>query len=164
MAHRLDMSTSGILVAAKGVEAFKAMQSLFARRLVQKSYMALLSAVPKNKEGQISLPLLPDYMHRPRQMVDVANGKEAVTLYSIVSTCDNNGKVCAVAQLQPLTGRTHQLRVHCAHILGLGTPIVGDELYGLPDKRLMLHASQIAFEHPFTHKKVVLESAPDFLK
>ncbi|MBQ5730836.1 MAG: RNA pseudouridine synthase [Bacteroidaceae bacterium] len=164
VAHRLDMSTSGILVAAKGIEAFKAMQSLFARRLVQKSYMALLSAVPKNKEGQISLPLLPDYMHRPRQMVDVANGKEAVTLYSIVSTCDNNGKVCAVAQLQPLTGRTHQLRVHCAHILGLGTPIVGDELYGLPDKRLMLHASQIAFEHPFTHKKVVLESAPDFLK
>ncbi len=164
VAHRLDMSTSGILVAAKGVEAFKAMQSLFARRLVQKSYMALLSAVPKNKEGQISLPLLPDYMHRPRQMVDVANGKVAVTLYSIVSTCDNNGKECAVAQLQPLTGRTHQLRVHCAHILGLGTPIVGDELYGLPDKRLMLHASQIAFEHPFTHKKVVLESAPDFLK
>lgn len=162
--HRLDMSTSGLLVAAKGAEVLKAMQSLFARRLVQKYYTALLSAVPNSSEGEISLPLSPDYMHRPRQMVDAEQGKEAVTIYRIVSTCEYNGRECAVALLQPLTGRTHQLRVHCAHTAGLDTPIVGDELYGSPDKRLMLHASKIAFEHPFTHKKIVLDSAPHFLE
>lgn len=164
VAHRLDMSTSGLLVVAKGVEVLKTMQSLFARRMVQKYYTALLSAVPKSGEGEISLPLLPDYMHRPRQMVDVLQGKEAVTIYRIVSTHVYNGRECAVALLQPITGRTHQLRVHCAHTLGLDTPIVGDELYGIPDKRLMLHASKIAFEHPFTHKKIVIDSAPDFLE
>ncbi len=162
VAHRLDMSTSGILVAAKGREALKAMQSLFARRLVKKHYTALLSAVPKSREGRISLPLSPDYINRPRQMVDTEQGKEAVTIYHIVSTCEYNGRECAVAQLQPLTGRTHQLRVHCAHTLGLDTPIVGDELYGTPDKRLMLHASSIAFEHPFTYKQILLASYPDF--
>ena len=160
--HRLDMSTSGLLVAAKGVDVLKAMQSLFARRLVQKHYTALLSAVPKMNEGEISLPLSPDYMHRPRQKVDTEQGKEAITRYRIVSICEYNGRECALAELQPLTGRTHQLRVHCAHKAGLDTPIVGDELYGTPEERLMLHASKIAFEHPFTHKPITLDSIPRF--
>ena len=160
--HRLDMSTSGLLVAAKGVDVLKAMQSLFARRLVQKHYTALLSAVPKMNEGEISLPLSPDYMHRPRQKVDTEQGKEAITHYRIVSICVYNGRECALAELQPLTGRTHQLRVHCAHKAGLDTPIVGDELYGTPEERLMLHASKIAFEHPFTHKPITLDSIPRF--
>ena len=160
--HRLDMSTSGLLVAAKGVDVLKAMQSLFARRLVQKHYTALLSAVPKMNQGEISLPLSPDYMHRPRQKVDTEQGKEAITHYRIISICEYNGRECAVAELQPLTGRTHQLRVHCAHKAGLDTPIVGDELYGTPEERLMLHASKIAFEHPFTHKPITLDSIPRF--
>lgn len=156
--HRLDMSTSGLLVAAKGVEAFKAMQSLFARRMIDKCYTALLDGVPRSSEGEISLPLSSDYMNRPRQMVDFLMGKEAVTRYSILSKSVYRGRECAVAALYPLTGRTHQLRVHCAHSQGLDCPIVGDELYGSPGDRLMLHASRIAFEHPFTHRRVVLES------
>lgn len=156
--HRLDMSTSGLLVAAKGVEAFKAMQSLFARRLIDKCYTALLDGVPRSSEGEISLPLSSDYMNRPRQMVDFLLGKEAVTRYSILNKSVYRGRECAVAALYPLTGRTHQLRVHCAHSQGLDCPIVGDELYGSPGDRLMLHASRIAFEHPFTHRRVVLES------
>lgn len=161
--HRLDMSTSGLIVAAKGMELFKAMQSLFARRLVDKCYTALLSAVPKSAEGEISLPLSPDYMNRPRQMVDFKQGKEAVSKYRLVYTLQYNGRSCAVVQLQPVTGRTHQLRVHCAHVQGLDSPIVGDELYGSSDKRLMLHASRIAFEHPITGRLVEIESPVPFL-
>lgn len=158
VAHRLDMSTSGLLVAAKGVETLKALQLLFARRMVQKCYTALLSAVPEKREGEISLPLSPDYMNRPRQMVDSVCGKEAVTLYRVVSTLQYNGRQCAVVLLQPVTGRTHQLRVHCAHVRGLDAPIVGDELYGSPEGRLMLHASSISFEHPITGQKLQLSS------
>ncbi len=163
VAHRLDMSTSGLLVAAKGVETLKTLQSLFARRMVHKRYTALLSAVPKkNCEGKISLPLAPDYVHRPLQMVDKLCGKEAVTLYKIVSTLQYNGRECALAQLQPVTGRTHQLRVHCACTEGLDAPIVGDELYGSPEGRLMLHASSIAFEHPVTGQLISIESDADW--
>lgn len=158
VAHRLDMSTSGLLVAAKGMEVFKAVQSLFARRMVRKCYTALLSAVPKSREGEISLPLVPDYMNRPRQMVDKLLGKEAVTLYKVLSTLQYKGRECAVVQLQPVTGRTHQLRVHCACGEGLDAPIVGDELYGSPEGRLMLHASSIAFEHPVTGEMIALKS------
>lgn len=158
VAHRLDMSTSGLLVAAKGGRVLKALQSLFARRMVRKCYTALLSAVPASREGEISLPLSPDYMNRPRQMVDKLFGKEALTLYKVVSTLQYNGRECAVVQLHPVTGRTHQLRVHCACGEGLDAPIVGDELYGSPEGRLMLHASSIAFEHPVTGQLIHIES------
>lgn len=162
VAHRLDMSTSGILVVAKGVDVLKAMQGLFAQRRVKKCYTALLSAVPSVPEGEITLPLMPDYVNRPLQMVDFERGKEAVTRYRVAQTMQYAGSLCALVYLWPLTGRTHQLRVHCAHIKGLNSPIVGDELYGSPDERLMLHASSIEFEHPITRDLISIKSAPSW--
>lgn len=161
--HRLDMSTSGLLVAAKGVGAYKAMQALFARREVVKKYLALLDGLPVNPNGEISLPISPDYLNRPSQMVDYASGKEAVTKYEILSTVEYCGRRCAFVALYPLTGRTHQLRVHCAHKDGLDVPIVGDTLYGKSDRRLMLHAAFLWFVHPFTGEVVKLESDFQFL-
>ena len=163
VAHRLDMSTSGLLVAAKGVGAYKAMQALFARREVSKKYLALLDGVPLNVNGEISLPLSPDYLNRPSQMVDYASGKEAVTKYEVLSVEEYGGRRCALVALYPLTGRTHQLRVHCAHKDGLDTPIVGDGLYGKSDRCLMLHAAFLRFVHPFTGEVVELESDFQFL-
>lgn len=164
VAHRLDMSTSGLLVAAKGVEAYKALQVLFARREVQKVYTALLDGVPQNMQGEILLPLAADYDNRPLQKVDYINGKEAVTKYKVLSIEEGSGRRRALMELCPLTGRTHQLRVHCAHKDGLDTPIVGDTLYGCRDKRLMLHAAHLQFVHPFTGVPVSFDSVADFIK
>ncbi len=156
--HRLDMATSGLLVVAKNMDVYKVMQTLFAQRKVTKMYKALLDGIPAVESGVISLPLAPDYMNRPRQMVDLENGKEAVTHYEVVDVVNYMGHKCAYVALIPVTGRTHQLRVHCAHHFGLDCPIVGDELYGSSCKRLMLHASNIAFVHPVTGAEIVLES------
>ena len=125
-------------------------------------YYALLDGVPGSSEGEISLPLFPDYNNRPLQMVNYEKGKGAVTQYKILSVRDCGSKKYAFVELSPLTGRTHQLRVHCAHKMGLDTPIVGDALYGKPDKRLMLHAARLEFMHPFTGTLVSLYSAVDF--
>lgn len=160
--HRLDMATSGLLVAAKNVEVFKAMQQLFALRKVKKRYVALLQEVPAVDSGEISLPLAPDYVNRPRQMVDFENGKEAVTRYNVTGVINYKGACYTRVELFPLTGRTHQLRVHCAHRLGLDCPIVGDELYGNAGERLMLHASSLSFTHPFTGEEIALESDFEF--
>ena len=148
--HRLDMATSGLLVAAKGASIYKAVQSLFARRKVKKRYVALLAGVLPSAMGQISLPLMPDYENRPLQMVSREHGKEAVTDYSVIKELSYLGKQCTLVNLYPLTGRTHQLRVHCAHAEGLDCAIVGDELYGVADERLMLHATYLEFIHPVT--------------
>lgn len=156
--HRLDMATSGLLVVAKNIEVFKAMQALFAQRKVTKMYKALLEEEPVENSGVISLPLAPDYINRPRQMVDFEKGKEAVTRYEVIDSVVYNGQKRVLVALIPETGRTHQLRVHCAHQLGLNSPIVGDELYGTPCERLMLHASNIAFVHPVTGENIMLES------
>ena len=164
VAHRLDMSTSGLLVAAKGVEAYKMLQVLFARREVQKVYTALLDGVPQRMQGEILLPLAADYDNRPLQMVDYVKGKEAVTKYKVLSIEECGGRRRALVELCPLTGRTHQLRVHCAHKDGLDTPIVGDALYGCRDKRLMLHAAHLQFVHPFTGVPVSFDSVADFIK
>ena len=119
------------------------LQRLFEQRLVAKTYMALLEhPMPVGRRGTISLPLAPDLLHRPCQRVDEAHGKAALTHYRVV---DNIGGH-ALVELVPHTGRTHQLRVHCAHHLGLGNPIVGDRLYGTPAVRLMLHAARLAFD------------------
>lgn len=143
MVHRLDMDTSGLMVVALSDEAYHRLQDLFLQRKVEKTYVALLvRPMPVGEEGDIRLPLMPDYMDRPRQKVDVEKGKEAVTHYRVLDTVDGH----ALVALYPKTGRTHQLRVHCAHRLGLGNPIVGDVLYGTPDSRLMLHAARLAFE------------------
>lgn len=161
--HRLDMATSGLLVVAKSMQVYKIMQQQFAGRKVEKHYMALLDGVPQNFKGRIELPLAPDYMNRPRQKVDYENGKSAVTCYSIIDVVKYNGKECALVCFEPITGRTHQLRVHAASKDGLDCPIVGDALYGKVDERLMLHAASLKFEHPVGGNIVGLECKCDFV-
>ena len=143
VAHRLDMGTSGLLIVAKTPEVYRALQEQFVKHQVKKKYLAMLEEGRWKREdvrGQIFLPLRPDPMNRPRQVVDMEHGKRAVTDYEFISP--------NIVALYPQTGRTHQLRIHCAHPDGLGRSIVGDELYGTKGKRLMLHAAEIWFTHP----------------
>lgn len=152
--HRLDMDTSGLLIVAKSEEVHKALQKQFATHSFRKEYIAVLDGVPEGpKEGYIALPLRPNYADRPRQVVDLLEGKEALTHYII----NVEGDKC-IAYLFPMTGRTHQLRVHCAHHDGLGCPIKGDRLYGKRSDRLYLHAFKMEFQHPATDKTVVFEA------
>ncbi|MBQ4064364.1 MAG: RluA family pseudouridine synthase [Bacteroidaceae bacterium] len=160
--HRLDMATSGLLVAARSMEVFKVMQGLFAGREVEKRYIALLDGVPVESEGEINLPLTADYDHRPCQKVCYKDGKPAKTIFKQLRKVEYGGKECALLSLIPVTGRTHQLRVHCAHHSGLDVPIVGDSLYGKADERLMLHACYIAFSHPVNGERVELSSPAPF--
>lgn len=156
--HRLDMATSGIVVIAKDKATHKSMQQLFENREIKKRYVAIVEGIPKEGKGTIRLPLIPNIDDRPRQMVDFIRGKEAVTEYEIVET---NGSTTRLL-LYPLTGRTHQLRVHLASPLGLGCPIVGDNLYGHLGARLMLHSDAIWFIHPQTKKAVHISCAAEF--
>ena len=160
--HRLDMATSGLLLVAKSVDVFSALQREFAMRRVEKRYVALLDGTIATAKGEISLPLLADYDNRPRQMVDYCHGKEALTRYEVIEKIVYDGRECTKVAFYPVTGRTHQLRVHSAHAGGLNTPIIGDELYGSPDKRLMLHAEYLKFTHPVTGEVVELTAAADF--
>ncbi|MGN0233800.1 MAG: pseudouridine synthase [Bacteroidaceae bacterium] len=149
--HRLDMDTSGLMVAALTPEAYHSLQQQFLRREVQKTYVALLEVpLPIGQEGKIALPLRPDLEDRPRQMVDLVHGKHALTHYQVTDICNHHARVL----LRPFTGRTHQLRVHCAHPAGLGNAIVGDRLYGKVAQRLMLHAQQLSFTHPLTGQQM----------
>ena len=151
LVHRLDMDTSGLLVAALTKEAHHHLQRQFLMREVEKTYVAILEKpLPVGQSGEISLPLRPDIDDRPRQMVDYEHGKNALTRYR-VTDC-NNGH--ARIELHPLSGRTHQLRVHCAHPLGLDNPIVGDRLYGHTAQRLMLHAQELTFTHPTSGERM----------
>ena len=137
------------------------MQRMFEQREVRKKYVALLESrgnLAVNESGRIELPLAPDYINRPRQKVDFVNGKTAVTTYNVLSRTDDYIRI----ELFPHTGRTHQLRVHCASIQGLNAPIIGDELYGTRASRLFLHAEQITFVHPVTKKSLTLESKTPF--
>jgi len=143
--HRLDMDTSGLMLIALTEEKFHELQDLFLHRRIHKVYHALLEhEMPEGQEGDIDLPLCPDFDDRPRQMVDRRHGKPAQTHYRVLGNRDGH----ALLELRPITGRTHQLRVHCAHPLGLNNPIVGDRLYGKPAERLMLHAFSITIETP----------------
>ena len=160
--HRLDMATSGLLVAARSMDVFKAMQGLFASREVEKRYVAMLNGVPQQCEGEITLPLMPDYDHRPCQKVSFEEGKPAKTIFKLLRNVQCGCSECALMSLQPVTGRTHQLRVHCAHHLGLNVPIVGDALYGATAERLMLHASYVAFRHPVSGRRVEFSSLAPF--
>lgn len=152
--HRLDMDTSGLLVVAKHKTAHYRLQKQFRNREIQKTYVAVLDGepLPIGEEGRIELPLAPDLMHRPYQKVDKAHGKPAVTLYHVINE--------HLVELHPLTGRTHQLRVHCAHAEGLNRPIKGDNLYGRRADRLYLHAARIAFAHPTNGEEMVFEVKP----
>ncbi len=156
--HRLDMATSGLLVAAKSMEVYKELQRQFAGREVKKQYTAILDGMPRKSEGVIELPLAADYDNRPRQKVDYLNGKPAITRYKVIGAVERDGRQCAVVCFEPVTGRTHQLRVHAAHKDGLDCPIVGDALYGTLNERLMLHASCISFVHPVEKEPVILDS------
>jgi tRNA pseudouridine32 synthase/23S rRNA pseudouridine746 synthase len=160
--HRLDMATSGVLLAAKSMEVYKEMQRQFASREVRKEYMALLDGVPSADEGVIELPLSADYENRPRQKVDHDGGKEAVTRYRVLDTLERDGRQCALVRFEPLTGRTHQLRVHAAHKCGLDTPIVGDGLYGNVATRLMLHAASLEFVHPLSGVRTKIDAKVPF--
>ena len=152
--HRLDMDTSGLLLVAKHKIAHYHLQKQFKDREIHKAYVAVLDGepMPIGEEGRIELPLSPDLMHRPFQKVDKEHGKTAVTLYHVVGEY--------VVELHPLTGRTHQLRVHCAHSEGLNHPIKGDNLYGRRADRLYLHAARIAFAHPGSGEKMEFERMP----
>ena len=160
LVHRLDMDTSGLLLVAYGIGVYKNLQAQFAARGVKKRYAALLDGVPdRPRQGIVSLPLSADPLDRPYQKVDREGGKEAVTEYRIMGVDGGRARI----ELFPLTGRTHQLRVHCAHPGGLGTPIVGDRLYGHPGGRLCLHAEMLSFMHPVTGKKITLERRRAFV-
>lgn len=180
--HRLDMHTSGLVVVAKTKDVHKQLQEAFAQRQITKVYEALLQGVISTPEGSISLPLSPDIADRPRQIVDPEHGKPATTLYRVIDRRDGITRI----EFRPLTGRTHQLRVHAAHRQGLNAPIVGDQLYGTqltPDERLnmpaqslglqpqrlgqhpqrlCLHARNLQFVHPVTHQPLSFTSPTPF--
>ena len=158
--HRLDMSTSGVMMIAKTEFAYHRLQKAFLNHQIQKKYVAIISGKVIPEKGIISLPLMPDYLDRPRQIADHELGKEAITEYEVLEPVDDSHLRIA---LYPKTGRTHQLRVHCAHQEGLNAPILGDPLYGNEKAaRLHLHAEEITFEHPLTGKKMTITRKADF--
>ncbi|KQC33898.1 pseudouridine synthase [Nonlabens sp. YIK11] len=156
--HRLDMSTSGILLVAKTMEAYHHLQQQFLKRTVEKRYVAVLNGHLEKESGFIDLPLRVDLDNRPCQLVDFEFGKSARTRFEVIERNDHKTKV----HFFPITGRTHQLRVHAAHVDGLNAPIVGDDLYGTTDSRLHLHAEQIIFEHPLSRKRITLNVPAPF--
>jgi tRNA pseudouridine32 synthase/23S rRNA pseudouridine746 synthase len=156
--HRLDMSTSGLLIVAKNKAAHQQLQRQFIKRNVKKRYVALLDGIIQEDEGVIDLPLRVDLDDRPRQLVCYEHGKNAVTHWKVIKRTDTQ----TLIHFYPITGRTHQLRVHAAHSLGLNAPIVGDDLYGTKADRLHLHAEWIQVNHPVTHKKIQFQVDPDF--
>lgn len=188
--HRLDMATSGLMIIAKTEFAYHRLQNDFLHHQVQKKYIAIIGCKDQDacdkiwekakkqkkdmrdelkerrassnaaEKQKISLPLMPDYLDRPRQIVDHEQGKEAITEYEVLEPVDDSHLRIA---LYPKTGRTHQLRVHCAHQEGLNAPILGDPLYGNEKAaRLHLHAEEITFEHPLTGKKMTITRKADF--
>ena len=154
--HRLDMATSGVLVFAKTKEAHYELQRQFAEREAKKRYIADIAGAVSQESGLISLPLRLDPLNRPRQVVDHEHGKPAVTHFKVLSVTETpEGTVTRLA-LSPQTGRTHQLRLHCAHAEGLSAPIIGDELYGTKADRLHLHAELLVLRHPATGRSLRL--------
>jgi tRNA pseudouridine32 synthase/23S rRNA pseudouridine746 synthase len=158
--HRLDMDTSGILLFARNADAQRAMSRLFEQRRIHKVYLARVWGVPKDTKGSINLPLITDWPNRPRQKIDFSRGKPALTHYQLIIS---NGQH-SLLQLTPVTGRSHQLRLHMS---ALGHPILGDPLYGIAQSRcasprLLLHAEQLAFEHPFSGKALHLRCEAEF--
>ena len=155
LVHRLDMSTSGVLLIAKSEYIYVKLQQQFIKRSIKKRYIAVLAGKLENNSGKIDLPLRVDLNDRPRQLVCYDYGKKATTQWKRVKSTNSETMVA----FYPITGRTHQLRVHAAHVSGLNTPIKGDDLYGKKAKRLFLHAQKLEFVHPITKKKVIV-SAP----
>ncbi|HMR88130.1 MAG TPA: RluA family pseudouridine synthase, partial [Saprospiraceae bacterium] len=151
--HRLDMSTSGIMILARDKDSHFHIQNQFIRHKITKKYIALLDGIVKSDAGTINLPLRVDLDDRPRQVVCHTYGKASITKWERLEIKKNQTRVA----FYPQTGRTHQLRVHAAHQLGLGIPIIGDDLYGSRADRLFLHAAAISFIHPSTKQKMNIE-------
>ena len=156
--HRLDMSTSGLIVIGKTKEIYTQLQSQFVKRTVRKRYIALLDGKVEHDEGYIDLPLQLDINNRPYQKVEYEFGKSARTRYEVIERKDGKTKV----YFYPITGRTHQLRVHAAHAKGLNAPIVGDDLYGIKGDRLHLHAEMIKFVHPVHNEELTFKVSAEF--
>lgn len=156
--HRLDMSTSGLMVIALSKAVHKILQKQFINRTVKKRYVALLEGEITEQEGIIDLPLRVDLDDRPRQLVCYQYGKTAKTKWQVI---ERNNKYTKV-YFYPITGRTHQLRVHSAHIFGLNTPIVGDDLYGHKSSRLHLHAETLELNHPVTRESMHFQVEAEF--
>ncbi len=152
--HRLDQATSGLVVIAKTREVQRLLRQQFENRKVNKTYLALLDGEPANNEGFIDLPIRPDLNDRPRQVVDLKHGKQAITEYRVIERRHDK----TLVEFKPLTGRTHQLRVHASHPQGLNCPITGDMLYGTASDRLYLHAKTISFFHPITRENLCFTS------
>ncbi len=157
-AHRLDMATSGLMIIAKDEDCYKNLQAQFLNRQIKKRYEAILDGIITEENGKIELPLRVDLDNRPQQMVCYEHGKKTLTQWKKMSVDKNTTRMA----FYPITGRTHQLRVHAAHTLGLNTPILGDALYGTESQRLLLHAGSIEFTHPQTQKKMVFKSKVPF--
>jgi tRNA pseudouridine32 synthase/23S rRNA pseudouridine746 synthase len=156
--HRLDMATSGLLMLALNERAHKHLQQQFMNKEVNKRYVATIEGKLEKTSGEICLPLRGDFDDRPKQMVCHEHGKYAETHWQIIEEVDNTSKLF----LYPITGRTHQLRMHCAHPDGLNLPIIGDSLYGNSADRLHLHAQRLSFTHPITKELLTFEVAEDF--
>lgn len=162
LVHRLDMDTSGLMVFAKTREVHKALQQQFEHRKITKRYSAVLSDTPIGLGGRVLLPLRLDIDNRPVQVVCFKHGKLASTLWRCVPDEAMGGSLGTRVVFTPFTGRTHQLRVHAAHPLGLNSPIIGDRLYGKEAERLMLHADYLGFTHPVTGKSVQITCGAPF--
>lgn len=158
--HRLDLDTSGIMVVARGKPAQATLSRLFQERQVHKRYFAWVHGVVDSDHGSIDLPIARDWPNRPRQKICGASGRHALTHYRVLQRRDN----ATYLELEPVTGRSHQLRIHCRE---LGHPILGCDLYAPPAvlgaaPRLLLHASRVALPHPHTGREIVGHCAPRF--
>ena len=151
--HRLDMATSGLMILALNPQANKFLQKQFIHREVHKQYIALIEGLPLEDEGQINLPLRGDLYDRPKQIVCNQDGKQAKTFWQVLERYPERNQTRVL--LTPHSGRTHQLRVHCAHAQGLNMSIVGDDLYGTIGSRLHLHAQSLEIKHP-TSKEIMM--------
>lgn len=156
--HRLDMATSGLLIVTKTRQAHRNLQAQFKNRSVKKRYIALLKGSVSPNKGTIELPLCPSPLDRPRQMVHTEHGKPAITDFEVLERQEQ----CTRIAFYPRTGRTHQLRVHAAHPLGLNCPIIGDELYGEKADRMYLHAEELEFIHPASGETIRVSKKADF--
>jgi tRNA pseudouridine32 synthase/23S rRNA pseudouridine746 synthase len=156
--HRLDQETSGLMVLALSTKSLKSLQKQFISKLIKKKYIAVLEGNISPNKGVINLPLRGDYDDLPRQIVCVEHGKEAITRYEVQSVNGNQTRIA----FEPITGRSHQLRVHSAHSMGLGIAIRGDTIYGIKDKRLYLHAQELTLKHPLAKKEMIFTSDPQF--